>query len=83
MNEARKLHHNDKNMMTRSPFFCLQSFCRLILSTLLLAPLAGLHADQPSILRMYADNLGYGELGCYSNKDIQTPRLDRFAKARP
>ena len=36
-----------KNMKTGSPFFCRPSFCRLILTTLLLAPLAVLHAAEP------------------------------------
>jgi len=34
----------DKNMKTRSPFFCLQSFCRLLLAALLLASLTALPA---------------------------------------
>ncbi len=35
-------------MKTRSPFFCRPSFCRLILTALLLAPAAALHAAEPS-----------------------------------
>jgi Carbohydrate esterase, sialic acid-specific acetylesterase/Sulfatase len=36
--------------------------------------------DAPAnIVLMYADNLGYGDLGCYGNKELQSPRLDRFA----
>jgi hypothetical protein len=34
----------DKNMKTRSPFFCLQSFCRLLFIASLLAPLTALQA---------------------------------------
>jgi arylsulfatase A-like enzyme len=36
-------------------------------------------APKPNILLIYADNLGYGDLGCYGNVGIQTPRLDRLA----
>jgi len=35
---------------------------------------------QPNVLLIYADNLGYGDLGCYGNKEIRTPRLDQFAR---
>jgi arylsulfatase A len=39
---------------------------------------AQLHAA-PNILFIYADNLGHGDLGCYGNKEVKTPHLDRLA----
>ncbi len=37
-------------------------------------------ADQPNILILYADDLGYGDLGCYnSDSKIPTPNLDALA----
>ncbi|NOR75866.1 MAG: sulfatase-like hydrolase/transferase [Draconibacterium sp.] len=35
---------------------------------------------KPNILFLLADDLGYGELGCYGQQEIQTPILDNLAK---
>jgi arylsulfatase A-like enzyme len=37
-------------------------------------------AEKPNLIFILADDLGYGELGCYGQKVIQTPNLDRMAK---
>ncbi len=44
---------------------------------LLIAPLT--HAEKPNIVLIMADDLGYGDLGCYGQKIIQTPSLDKMA----
>ncbi len=53
-----------------------------------LLPLAGIllyqcqkkeKQEYPNIIFIMADDLGYGELGSYGCKDIQTPYLDQLA----
>jgi arylsulfatase A-like enzyme len=34
---------------------------------------------QPNLIWIMADDLGYGELGCYGQKLIKTPRIDQMA----
>jgi arylsulfatase A len=36
--------------------------------------------NKPNIVLIVADDLGYGELGCYGQKIIATPRLDQLAR---
>lgn len=52
--------------------------------TLLILCAAGLHsrvrAEQPNIVLILADDLGYADIGAYGNKVNRTPNLDRLAR---
>ncbi len=66
-------------MHTRNILFFLISF--IVISSSI--GLRSCHADrsQPpaNVVLIVADDLGYGELGCYGQRIIRTPRLDQLA----
>jgi len=36
-------------------------------------------SDQPNVIYIMADDLGYGDLGCYGQQVIETPNIDQLA----
>src|SRR5580658_8486285 len=66
-------------MRRRSTIFPLMSplIRSAFLCVLLALPLRA--ADKPNIIFILADDLGYGDLGCYGQQLIQTPNLDHMA----
>ena len=37
-------------------------------------------SQNPNIIFIMADDMGYGDVGCYGSTKIQTPNIDRLAK---
>ncbi len=35
---------------------------------------------KPNVVYIYADDIGYGDIGCYGSKTIKTPNIDQLAK---
>ena len=40
---------------------------------------AGKETEQPNIIFVFADDWGYGDLGCYGNTEVATPHIDKMA----
>lgn len=53
---------------------------RLMLAIALFVPLNVRAADQPNVVFILADDLGYRELGSFGQELIKTPHLDRLAQ---
>src|SRR3954467_13335012 len=55
----------------------------LLLSVIVLTCLLGSNSlmaqSHPNVIYIYADDLGYGELGCFGQQKIKTPNLDKLA----
>ncbi len=53
----------------------LQTLCALLCFCITLSA-----QQRPNVIIIYADDLGYGDLGCYGATKIKTPNMDRLAK---
>lgn len=50
------------------------------MSTCLYANNNSAQNNKPNIIYILADDLGYGDLGCYGQKKIETPHIDELAR---
>jgi arylsulfatase A len=58
-------------------FMKIKTLLLALVGTLSLAP--AFAAEKPNFIIIFADDLGYGDLGCYGHPTIRTPNLDRMA----
>src|ERR1700761_1871404 len=65
MSKPRKLGH---------AFFAFASFLYLVANCVHAADMA-----KPNIIVILADDLGYGDIGCYGATKVKTPRIDALA----
>lgn len=71
---------------TRRDFLKMTGFAAASLGAASLLPscasenrTAGIKGKRPNIIFILADDLGYGDLGCFGQKTIQTPNIDQLA----
>ena len=51
----------------------------LLTCTLLLSAGTTLAAQSPNVVLIFADDLGYGDIGCYGATKLKTPNIDKLA----
>ncbi|GAB1298582.1 Steryl-sulfatase [Apodemus speciosus] len=63
-------------LLSLSPaaLLCVLQGLQLLAASLLLPP------PRPNFLIIMADDLGFGDLGCYGNTSLRTPNIDRLAE---
>jgi len=66
-------------MQTRRNFLRAIGSCGLLSMTSLLSDAQSKTHRSPNIIIIMADDLGYGDLSCYGNQNINTPNLDALA----
>ena len=64
--------------MTKRNLKFLCSVAVLLLSNLSIY--AQSPSNPPNIVIIYADDMGYGDVGCYGAEDIKTPNIDQIAQ---
>jgi arylsulfatase A-like enzyme len=66
-------------VVSRARFFSSAALLAVILAAACLAAPAA--AAAPNVIVFYADDLGWGELGCQGNPEIPTPHIDSLAQS--
>lgn len=63
-------------MKRLSSFVCVAPLVALLAAT----PSTAQAAEKPNVVLILADDLGYGDLGCYGSAETRTPHIDRLAR---
>jgi len=53
---------------------------RLLNALAIFAGVTTFAAEKPNVIVIFADDLGYGDLGCYGATKVKTPNIDQLAK---
>ncbi|MCB1070102.1 MAG: sulfatase-like hydrolase/transferase [Verrucomicrobia bacterium] len=59
----------------------MKSMMRAVLATWFGLQLSVVAGEKPNIVVIYADDIGYGDFGCYGGTGAATPQVDRLAEA--
>ena len=51
-----------------------------IICSLFLINASAQKTSKPNIIFIFADDLGYGDIGCYGQQKIETPNIDKLAQ---
>lgn len=65
----------------KQAFYLLIAFPALIITTPLRAQQKPATGKKPNIILIVADDLGYGDVGCYGQQKTATPNIDKLAAA--
>lgn len=65
--------------LCRHSLASLAAILSALISASAVSPAAAAEAaGKPNVIYIMADDLGYGDLGCYGQKRIKTPSIDRL-----
>lgn len=68
-----------RHLLHRITTLAISAFAAFFAQTPYTPSLKADSSDRPNIVLILADDLGYGELGCYGQEKIRTPNIDSLA----